>query len=81
MIIIENKILAEISESINEDETKVTQLEKYLKGGVMKIILILSIQNYMCCSILIMPMRGYSYFFQKISYNQLFNNLKKLKRR
>jgi len=73
-IIIENKILAEIGESIDEDENKITQLEKYEKWsqknypGYIRLNVFLNFSDY----------DDETPFFYKISYKRLFDLLNDL---
>ena len=78
VIIIENKVLAEIGLETNresEDETKITQLEKYKAWcerkypGYSRLYILLSFNN----------LEGTSY--EQISYEQLYDNLKQVKYR
>lgn len=78
VIIIENKVLAEIgleTNRENEDETKITQLEKYKAWcekeyfEYSRLYLLLSFNNLDDIS------------YEQISYEQLYDNLKKVKYR
>ena len=76
VVIIENKILAEIGETIGEDENSipVTQLEKYenwcnkIYASYTRLYILLNFSNN----------HNDTSLFEKISYKQLYDNLKKI---